>query len=152
MGYTIQVPDKYGYVILSCAVVPMIASNFIMGGAVMKARKKFNVQYPNLYATPGYHDKADDFNRVQRGHQSMFESLTTFTVTALLGGLKYPIACTVYGLLYSLGNVLFQVGYSDTNLDVAMARYKKGGGLKWVGYLGAVGSCISLAGSMNGWW
>ena len=35
----------------------------------MKARKDFDVKYPNLYATPGLHKHADAFNSVQRGHQ-----------------------------------------------------------------------------------
>ena len=149
----------------------------------MKARKDFNVQYPNLYATPGYHKQADEFNRVQRGHQNMLENWTTFTAAALLGGLKYPIAVSIYGILYSVGNILFLIGYKDTKLDVATARYKKGGKyiltslgvlfvrniylsrklftcvfparigiIKHIGAAGAVGACISLAGSMNGWW
>lgn len=148
---TIEVPDKYGFVILCSTVVPLVSAQ-IMGSSVMKARDKFNVQYPNLYATPGYHKQADEFNRVQRGHQNMLESWTTFTAVSLLGGLKYPIAVSIYGILYSVGNILFQVGYADTTLDVKMARYKKGGGLKYVGLFGSLGACISLAGSLNKWW
>ena len=41
----------------------------VMSGLVMKARKELDVKYPNLYATPGYHKNADEFNRIQRGHQ-----------------------------------------------------------------------------------
>lgn len=118
----------------------------------MAARKKFNVMYPNLYATPGYHKQADEFNRVQRGHQNSFELMTTFTVTSLLGGLKYPIATSVYGVLFSLGNCLYLLGYADTSLDVKTARYKKGGMLRIVGIMASMASTISLAGSMNGWW
>lgn len=110
------------------------------------------VQYPNLYATPGYHKEADAFNRVQRGHQNMFENMSTFSLMALVGGLKYPIACSIYSTFYNVGCVLFQAGYSDTKLDVAMARYKKGGAIKWIGFFGALGSTVSVAGSMIGWW
>lgn len=118
----------------------------------MKARKDYDVQYPNLYATPGYHKQADDFNRVQRGHQNSLEVMTTFTVTSLLGGLMYPIACSVYGVLFSLGNVLYLKGYADTSLDVKTARYKKGGIIRIFGLLGAIGSTVKMAGSLNGWW
>jgi len=148
---TITVPDKYGYVILTCTVLPFMSSLW-MAGQVMKARAKFKIFYPNLYATPGYHDKADEFNRVQRGHQNSFEFMTTFTVTSLLGGLKYPLATSVYGVFFSLGNCLYLLGYADTALDVKTARYKKGGILRVVGILASIGSTISLAGSMNGWW
>jgi glutathione S-transferase len=151
MAYTIEVPNNYGYVILSCVLGQMVTSMY-MGGPVMNARKKFNVPYPNLYATPGYHKEADAFNRVQRGHQNMFELMSTFSLMALIGGLKYPLACSVYSTLYNAGCILFQKGYSDTTLDVATARYKKGGAIKWIGVFGAMGSTISVAGSMIGWW
>jgi glutathione S-transferase len=152
MSFTITVPPNYGYVILSSVIGSGFVVSTYMGGAVMQARKKFQVPYPNLYATPGYHKDADAFNRVQRGHQSYFELLPTFMILALIGGLKHPIASSVLSLVWSLGCVLFLVGYSDTNLDVAMARYKKGGGLKWIGFLGVIGLTISLCGDMNGWW
>lgn len=119
---------------------------------VMKARDAMNVKYPNLYAVPGVHKQADDFNRVQRGHQSLFESLTTFTAAALLGGLKHPLICAASGPLFCIGSVLFQVGYSDTSLKVETARYEKGGVVKWIGFLGVLGSAISMAGSIQNWW
>lgn len=151
MAFTIEVPNNYGYVILSCVLGQMVTSVY-MGGTVMKAREKYDVPYPNLYATPGYHKEADAFNRVQRGHQNMFELMSTFSLMTLIGGLKYPIACSVYSTLYNVGSVLFQKGYSDTTLDVANARHEKGGTIKYIGIFGAMGSAISVAGSMIGWW
>ena len=118
----------------------------------MHARKKFDIPYPNLYATPGFHKQADDFNRVQRGHQSLFETMTIFISAALFGGIKHPLTATLASVLYFLGSVLFLAGYADTTLDVKTARYKKGGVLKWVGLLTAFGTCISLAGTLIGWW
>jgi hypothetical protein len=105
-----------------------------------------------MYATPGVHKEADAFNRVQRGHQNMFETLSTFSLMALIGGLKYPIACSVYSALYNVGCILYQQGYADLKLDVKAARHKKGGAIKYVGLFGALGSTISMAGSMVGWW
>ena len=150
---TLTVPANYGYVLLttvvgSTFVVPM----FFMGGAVMGARSKFGVDYPNLYATPGYHKEADAFNRVQRGHQNMLESLTSFTVANLIGGLKYPLACSAFAVLYSLGSYLYLVGYADATLDVKTARYQKGGQIKFIGWLGALGATVMVAGSLVGWW
>jgi len=69
MGPSINVPDNYGYAILGCAVLPTVVNLAVMSGLVMKARKELDVKYPNLYATPGYHKNADEFNRIQRGHQ-----------------------------------------------------------------------------------
>lgn len=39
-----------------------------MGFKVGQARKKYGVQYPNLYAPPG-HKNAKEFDCVQRGMQ-----------------------------------------------------------------------------------
>ena len=57
----------------------------------MQAREDYGVHLPHMYATPGYHMEAEAFNRVQRGHQNMFESLSTFTFLTLVGGLKYVL-------------------------------------------------------------
>lgn len=148
---TIEVPDSYGYVILSCLVGQLVASN-VMGGKVMNARKEYKVGYPNCYATPGFHKEADTFNRIQRGHQNFFESLTTFTGMALVSGLKHPLTVAASCALFNVGAVLYQVGYADTTLDVKMARYKKGGMLKWIGFLSLVGTTVSMSGSLVGWW
>jgi glutathione S-transferase len=51
----------------------MTVYSLIAGVPVMKARKKFEVKYPNLYAVPGVHKHADAFNAVQRGHQNFLE-------------------------------------------------------------------------------
>ena len=49
-------PDDYKYTLAGAIVVPFLAS-FAIGGKVMGARKEFDVQYPNLYAVPGFHKK-----------------------------------------------------------------------------------------------
>jgi glutathione S-transferase len=149
--FSINVPSDYGYVVLIVGVGSFVVPT-IMGSAVMKARKEFDVQYPNLYATPGHHKMADDFNRVQRGHQAIFESLTSVSIMSLLGGLKYPrLNAAGYGL-YLLGSHYFLKGYADRTLDVKMARYQRGGGIKWIGVLVSMFSTISFGGSMLGWW
>ena len=152
MSFTITVPANYGYTILSTCVGSLFLVPTYMGGPVMTARKDYNVPYPNLYATPGVHEKADAFNRVQRGHQNMFETLTTFAICNLIGGLKHPLACTAFACLYSAGCILYQAGYADTKLDVKMARYKKHGYIKFIGLFGSVFAAVSVAGSMCGWW
>ena len=142
--YTISVPPEYGWVILAAGVGPIITGG-ILSGAVMNARKRFNIPYPNLYAVPGYHDKADEFNRVQRGHQNWMEMLDQYIALTLLGGLKYPIVCAVGSVFFFAGSVFYQRGYSDTSLDVATARYKKGGVIKWIGFFASLISTCVLA-------
>ena len=74
---------------LSACALPFL-TNFALGGSVMGARKKYDVKYPNLYAVPGVHKHADEFNRVQRGHQSMMETMPNVIVMTLTAGLKFP--------------------------------------------------------------
>merc|ERR1711976_561259 len=140
----IEVPDHYGWVVLGAGVLPVMTSMFL-SGFVMSAIKQFNVQYPNLYAVPGFHKQADEFNRVQRGHQNYLENTDSYVIMTLLGGLKHPIACAIGTVLYCVGCYLYLKGYSDAELDVKDARYKKGGVIKWIGFFTSMISCQSLA-------
>mmetsp|Transcript_19582 Transcript_19582/g.24884 ORF Transcript_19582/g.24884 Transcript_19582/m.24884 type:complete len:152 (-) Transcript_19582:191-646(-) len=151
MAYTLEIPSEYGYVVLGCGVLPMMM-NMYMGGKVMNARKEYDVPYPNCYATPGYHKKADEFNRVQRGHMNYSENLLGYTVVSFVGGFKHPIIIAVGGVLHSLGSLLYLTGYSDTSIDVTNARYKKGGAIKWIGFFASFYSSVSMAGTIIGWW
>mmetsp|Transcript_10140 Transcript_10140/g.28775 ORF Transcript_10140/g.28775 Transcript_10140/m.28775 type:complete len:151 (+) Transcript_10140:117-569(+) len=140
----IEVPAQYGWVVLGAGIGTLF-TGFNLSGAVMKARTQYNVQYPNLYAVPGYHKNADEFNRVQRGHQNYLEGLGSYVTLALIGGLKYPIANAIGSVCFCVGSVLYMKGYSDTSLDVTTARYKKGGIIKWVGVLISLVSTGSFA-------
>mmetsp|Transcript_13471 Transcript_13471/g.22953 ORF Transcript_13471/g.22953 Transcript_13471/m.22953 type:complete len:153 (+) Transcript_13471:201-659(+) len=147
---SIDVPPEYGWVILGASLGPIITSMYL-SGFVMKARKDYDVQYPNLYAVPKYHDKADEFNRVQRGHQNFLENSSSYSIITLLGGLRHPMACAIGTIFYCLGSVLYMKGYMDTTLEVKTARHKKGGGIKYVGLItslisvGKLGYGIAMA-------
>lgn len=82
----------------------------------------------------------------------MFESLTGFAICNLIGGLKHPLACTLFAFLYSTGCILYQQGYMDRSQDVKTARYTKHGYIKFIGLFGATGASISMAGTICGWW
>ena len=144
MVSSIQVPDNYGYVFFACGVLPAVA-NLLIGGKVMGARKTYNVQYPNLYATPGYHKSADEFNRVQRGHQHIFESLSDFRAVSFIGGLAHPLVCAGCGVVYCLGNALYMAGYADNKLDVKVARLKKGGPISMLAFLVSLGCATKFS-------
>ena len=91
----------------------------------MGARKKYDVKYPNLYAVPGVHKHADEFNRVQRGHQSMMETMPNVIVMTLTAGLKFPKIAAGCCAAYCVGNYFYQSGYADITKDVKGARYTK---------------------------
>jgi glutathione S-transferase len=129
----IDVSPEYGWVILGAVIGNEIISIYL-GGQVMGARRKFDVQYPNAYATPNYHKNADEFNRYQRGHQNFLEYAHGYRMMTLIGGLEYPLACAIGSLFWSVGCVLYLKGYADSTLDVKTARYKRGAGIKWIGW------------------
>lgn len=93
---------------------------------------------------PKYHEKADEFNRVQRGHQNFLENSSGYAIMTLLGGLKYPLVCAIGSVCFNVGSVLYLKGYADTNLNVDMARYKKGAAIKWIGFFASLISTVSL--------
>ena len=99
-------------------------------------------------AVPKYHKHADEFNRVQRGHQNYLEGSDSYMIMTLLGGLKYPLVCAAGSLFFCAGSVLYQKGYADASLDAKTARYKKGGGIKWIGWMASFVSTISLGVSL----
>ena len=148
---SLQVPAEYGYVLMTCVVCPFFTS-MALGTVVMNARKEYKVEYPNLYATPGFHKEADKFNRVQRGHQSALETLWFFVPAALIGGLKHPIAVAVEGALYCLGLYLYLAGYADNSKDIKVARHVKGGPIRFISLFGVAGAVVSVAGTISGWW
>ena len=143
----IEISPYYGWVVIATAIGTTITS-FYMGHVVMDAREKYNVQLPNLYAVPGFHKNADEFNRIQRGHQNFVEGLVGFVAMSLIGGLKYPIANAIGSVLFCVGSVLYQKGYSDLSLDVKDARMKKGGPVKYIGLLTALYSTGAFAYSL----
>ncbi|KAL7502900.1 hypothetical protein ACHAXN_000767 [Cyclotella atomus] len=143
---SINVPEHYGWVVLGSGILPVVTS-MVLGGDVMAARKKYDVQYPNLYAPPG-NKNADSFNRVQRGHQNYLEGVDSYCIMTLIGGLKHPIACAVGSVLYCAGSLLYMKGYSDVTLDVKTARYKKGAAIKWIGFFASFISTIKLGYSL----
>uniref|UniRef100_A0A7S0L1D0 Glutathione transferase n=1 Tax=Coccolithus braarudii TaxID=221442 RepID=A0A7S0L1D0_9EUKA len=139
----IEVPELYPLVLLSVTGLPFITS-FMMGGQVMSARTRLNVPLPNLYATPGVHDKAEEFNRVQRGHQNMFETLSYVLMATVVGGIKYPRVAVGFMVAYCLGNVFYLRGYANMAHDVNMARYKNPiAALKPVGLIGSVITAVT---------
>lgn len=140
----IDVPAQYGWVVLGSGIAPFI-TNMILSSLVMSARKQHNVQYPNLYAVPGFHKTADEFNRIQRGHQNYLENTDQYIIMTLLGGLKHPIACAIGTVTYCAGCYLYMLGYKDTSLDVKDARYKKGAAIKYIGVFTSLISCGKLA-------
>jgi len=141
---SIEVPPAYGYVVLGVGVGTFITNQYLAIG-VMSARSKYNIQYPNAYAVPGYHEKCDEFNRVQRAHQNFLEGFPGYAITALIGGIRNPIVNAIGCVCYCVGAILYQRGYVDMSLDAKTARHMKGGPIKYIGIFTALFTTGALA-------
>ncbi|KAL8109292.1 uncharacterized protein LOC141672280 [Apium graveolens] len=110
MGAVEMLPREYGYVVLILAAAGFL--NFWMSSQVGKARRKYDVQYPTLYALESENKDAKAFNCVQRGHQNSLEYLPMFLTFMTVGGMKHPIVASVLGCIYLVARYFYFVGYS----------------------------------------
>nr|XP_043633663.1 microsomal glutathione S-transferase 3-like [Erigeron canadensis] len=110
-GIVDLLPKEYGYVILT--LIAYCFLNIYMQIQVGKARKKYKVAYPALYATEADTKDYKIFNCIQRGHQNTLESLPIFFTLLIIGGLKYPVICAVLGIGYTVARFFYFTGYSS---------------------------------------
>ncbi|CAL0317731.1 unnamed protein product [Lupinus luteus] len=103
-------PKDYGFVAIVLVLYCFL--NFYMGFQVGKARKKYNVPYPALYAIESENKQAKLFNCVQRGHQNSLETMPIFFMLMILGGLKHPLTSTALGLLHTVARYFYFTGYA----------------------------------------
>uniref|UniRef100_A0A8C5MII0 Glutathione S-transferase 3, mitochondrial n=1 Tax=Leptobrachium leishanense TaxID=445787 RepID=A0A8C5MII0_9ANUR len=106
MTTTIQdlLPQDFAYVILT-----FLYSNFVimyLAINVGKARKKYNVKYPQMYS-----DKENVFNCIQRAHQNTLEVYPGWLIFQLIAGLAYPISASVLGVIWVTSRLSYAWGY-----------------------------------------
>ncbi|CAL9202825.1 unnamed protein product [Musa hybrid cultivar] len=111
MAAALGIPKEYGYVVL--VLLSYIFLNFWMSFQVGKARKKYKVFYPTLYAIKSENKDAKLFNCVQRGHQNSLEMMPVFFATLLVGGLQLPIIAAGLGAVYTVARFFYFKGYAS---------------------------------------
>ncbi|KAH9312158.1 hypothetical protein KI387_027193, partial [Taxus chinensis] len=72
----------------------------------------YNVPCPAMYADENENKNGKLFNCVQRGHQNSLEAMPMFFVLLTFGGLQYPVAAAVLGVIYCIARYLYFTGYS----------------------------------------
>ncbi|CAN6303801.1 unnamed protein product [Urochloa humidicola] len=139
MAASIELPREYGYVVL--VLVAYAFLNFWMSFQVGKARKKYKVFYPTLYAVESENKDAKLFNCVQRGHQNSLETMPLFFAVLLLGGLRHPAAAAVLSALYTVARFFYFKGYATGD---PRNRYKIGVRLSALAGVGLIGCTASF--------
>eukprot|EP00878_Enallax_costatus_P000456 GHUV01000547.1.p1 GENE.GHUV01000547.1~~GHUV01000547.1.p1 ORF type:complete len:150 (+),score=36.78 GHUV01000547.1:185-634(+) len=141
---SVSMKPEFGYV-LGVAGASFFAHHMYMASKVVKARKRFGVEYPALYADekncPNETNRKT-FNCVQRAHQNSLENQAIFLSLLTLSGLQYPITAATLGGLYLVGRVGYVEGYSSGEPS---KRINYVTALQYVGLLGLVGTTIKFA-------
>ncbi|KAF0910221.1 hypothetical protein E2562_001417 [Oryza meyeriana var. granulata] len=132
MAVSIELTKEYGYVVL--ALVAYAFLNFWMSMQVGKARRKYKVFYPTMYAIESENKDAKLFNCVQRGHQNSIEMMPLFFATLLVGGLQHPVIAAALGVFYAVARFFYFKGYSTGNPENRL----KIGGLNFFAIFGLI--------------
>ncbi|GAB4836130.1 hypothetical protein Ancab_001045 [Ancistrocladus abbreviatus] len=117
------ISKEYGYVAL--VLVFYCFLNFWMGFQVGKARKRYKVFYPTLYASESENKDAKLFNCIQRGHQNSLEMMPIFFILMILGGMRHPCIAAGLGLIFIVSRYFYFTGYAsgDPQKRLTIGKY-----------------------------
>nr|CAB3263825.1 microsomal glutathione S-transferase 3-like [Phallusia mammillata] len=129
-----SLPKDYGYVVGTGLASWVMLQGMAM--KVVKARKQYGVEYPNMYS-----DKEPAFNCVQRAHQNTLEGHPSFLFMLTVGGLECPRTAAGLGMVWILGRIAYAKGYSSGD-----PKNRKWGSFGYIGSLGLLGltTCFAL--------
>eukprot|EP01098_Paradermamoeba_levis_P007629 TRINITY_DN3164_c0_g1_i1.p1 TRINITY_DN3164_c0_g1~~TRINITY_DN3164_c0_g1_i1.p1 ORF type:complete len:163 (-),score=24.00 TRINITY_DN3164_c0_g1_i1:44-472(-) len=123
----VVVSKEYGFVVLTA-----VSSAFVLlwqGFQVNKARKKYRVEYPTMYADSSNPDQKI-FNCIQRAHQNTLENYPQFLMFLFSGGIAHPVIASLAGVVFLAGRVAYSLGYYSGD----PSKRQRGG----FGYIGLI--------------
>ncbi|KAK1968264.1 MAPEG family protein [Colletotrichum eremochloae] len=114
MSLTLEVPNKYGYVLLVAASTFFINTTHVL--LTSKYRKASGLVYPAPYASneqAAKDPKAYQFNCAQRAHANFTENQPSFLGALLISGLRFPVASAVLGAGWAISRIIYAFGYTS---------------------------------------
>ncbi|PVZ97751.1 hypothetical protein BB558_006285 [Smittium angustum] len=110
----ISVSPEYNWNLLAATL--MGVQCFYSGLRVYAARRKYNVDYPDMgsgrFAAKLSDKDWKDFNNIMRTHQNYVEQIPIAISAVLIGGLFNPKLTAILGGVYILGRAIYNFGYS----------------------------------------
>ncbi|TMW56475.1 hypothetical protein Poli38472_006485 [Pythium oligandrum] len=137
MGVPIILEKEHGYLLF--VVVVLFIVNAWAGVKVGKARKLYDVPYPEMYAEKS-NKNAKAFNCVQRAHQNMLENMPLFLVLLFTSAIFRPQAAAIFGLIRVLGFAVYVQSYASGD---PTKRFR--GAFGYIGLLGSLYLTIEAA-------
>ncbi|KAF8948645.1 Microsomal glutathione S-transferase 3 [Haplosporangium gracile] len=138
---SITLTAEYGYTIAVSAVSTFLVT--MLGYKVGSYRKEAGVPLPAMYAdeVEAKKDKKKMiFNCKQRVHQNTLEGFTSYMVSLMLAGARYPVAAPALGLIWCAGRLAYSYGYTSGDPNKRMY-----GAFGHIGDLGLLGLSIKMA-------
>jgi glutathione S-transferase len=155
--------------LMPIVIVSIFFLDLWMGIMVALARKKYNIQYPTLYAVAGTTrysppskteteaisssplttDKTKDiiseadayaFNCVQRGHQNTLEKIPVVVAMLLITWHSFPLPAAICGFVWIAGRVLYMLGYTIS------PAWRNVGFISYFGLFSLIGLTLATAG------
>jgi len=146
MSSTIVVPQGFSYVAASLLSIAVLLQ--WQAGSINYYRKEANIPYPQTFAEKAEMQASKEaliFNCAQRAHYNTVENVPIIVICTLVTALRHPIYAASACGLFTVGRILYTIGYLSGE---PRNRHARGGWLGIVAIAAMFLGTIYTTGSM----